>query len=216
MEPPTPGRIARLVGSAVSTFEEQFCAATVDRLSAATRSRLDDLVAEDAGGEESAGGGVSFFSELKADPGALGLDSLLAEVNKLQRVRALELAPELFGDVSEKLVAAWRARASKEYPSDLRAAAGPVRYTLLAALCHVRQTEITDSLVELFIQLVQRINTRAEKKDADRRALSPLFWTHVNPYGRFELDMNSHLDLVAAVAASVPGPRSGEPATAPA
>ncbi|AKZ60439.1 transposase [Streptomyces ambofaciens ATCC 23877] len=31
--------------------------------------------------------------------------------------------------------------------------------------------------------------------DADRRALSPLFWTRVNPYGRFELDMNSRLDL---------------------
>ncbi|MFE0424630.1 hypothetical protein [Streptomyces sp. NPDC058953] len=101
MEPPTPGRIARLVGSAVTTFEERFCAATVDRLSAATRSRLDDLVAEDTSGEESAGGGVSFFSELKADPGALGLDGLLAEVNKLQRVRALELAPELFEDGSE-------------------------------------------------------------------------------------------------------------------
>ncbi|EGJ72783.1 putative transposase Tn3 family protein (plasmid) [Streptomyces sp. Tu6071] len=157
--PPCPGG-----GRSRRTRDRRGCTATVGRLSAATRSRLDDLVAEDAGGEESAGGGVSFFSELKADPGALGLDSLLAEVNKLQRVRALELAPELFGDVSEKLVAAWRARASKEYPSDLRAAAGPVRYTLLAALCHVRQTEITDSLVELFIQLVQRINTRAEKK----------------------------------------------------
>ena len=24
-------------------------------------------------------------------------------------------------------------------------------------------------------------------------ALSPLFWIHVNPYGRFELDMNSRL-----------------------
>ena len=165
LEPPTPGRIARLVGSAVSTFEERFCAATVGRLSAATRSRLDDLIAEDAGTDaESAGGGGTFFTELKADPGALGLDSLLAEVNKLQRVRALELPPALFGDVSEKLVAAWRARAAKEYPSDLRAAAGPVRYTLLATLCHVRETEITDSLVELFIQLVQKINTRAEKK----------------------------------------------------
>ncbi|GED90671.1 hypothetical protein TNCT6_77560 [Streptomyces sp. 6-11-2] len=43
--------------------------------------------------------------------------------------------------------------------------------------------------------------------DADRRALSPLFWTHVNPYGRFELDMNSHLDLAAAKA-GVPGPRT--------
>ena len=28
LEPPTPGRIARLVGAAVSTFEERFCAAT--------------------------------------------------------------------------------------------------------------------------------------------------------------------------------------------
>lgn len=62
--------------------------------------------------------------------------------------------------MSEKLVAAWWARAAKEYPSDLRAAAEPVRYTL----CHVRETEIADSLVELFIQLVQKINTRAEKK----------------------------------------------------
>jgi hypothetical protein len=56
LEPPTPGRIARLVGSAISTFEERFCAATVGRLSAATRSRLDDLIAEDAGADvESAG-----------------------------------------------------------------------------------------------------------------------------------------------------------------
>lgn len=40
LEPPAPGRIARLVGKVVSTFEERFCAATVGRLSAATRSRL--------------------------------------------------------------------------------------------------------------------------------------------------------------------------------
>jgi len=31
--------------------------------------------------------------------------------------------------------------------------------------------------------------------DQDRRALSPLFWTHVNPYGRFTLDMETRLDL---------------------
>jgi hypothetical protein len=29
----------------------------------------------------------------------------------------------------------------------------------------------------------------------DRRALSALFWTHVNPYGRFLLDMDKRLDL---------------------
>ncbi|GAA4052457.1 hypothetical protein GCM10023063_45940 [Arthrobacter methylotrophus] len=36
----------------------------------------------------------------------------------------------------------------------------------------------------------------------DRRGLTPLFWTHINPYGRFPLDMNTRLDL---------GPVSPEP-----
>ncbi|MCW2876812.1 MAG: putative transposase [Sphaerisporangium sp.] len=52
--------------------------------------------------------------------------------------------------------------------------------------------------------------------DADRRALSPLFWTHVNPYGRFELDMNSRLDLDLSIRATVPSraPHPQEEATA--
>ncbi|MFC4945450.1 hypothetical protein [Pseudonocardia sp. GCM10023141] len=29
----------------------------------------------------------------------------------------------------------------------------------------------------------------------ERRGLSPLFWTHINPYGRFRLDMDTRLDL---------------------
>jgi hypothetical protein len=37
---------------------------------------------------------------------------------------------------------------------------------------------------------------------ADRRALTPLFWTHVNLYGRFDLDMDTRLDLDQALAAS--------------
>ncbi|MFE3142958.1 hypothetical protein [Streptomyces scopuliridis] len=54
--------------------------------------------------------------------------------------------------------------------------------------------------------------------DADRRALSPLFWTRVNPYGRFEPDMNSRLDLDLSIRATVLGPRTpqGEAAAAPA
>jgi hypothetical protein len=37
--------------------------------------------------------------------------------------------------------------------------------------------------------------------EADRRALTPLFWTHVNLYGRFDLNMDTHLDLDQALAA---------------
>jgi hypothetical protein len=56
-----------------------------------------------------------------------------------------------------------------------------------SALVHVNTLLLQDILSE---EMWQRRLT-----DADRRALSPLFWTHVNPYGRFELGLNSHLDL---------------------
>jgi TnpA family transposase len=165
MELPAEGQVNRLVGSAMRSFDERFCATTVARLSADTIGLLEALVAEQTTEETgSVGGGRRFFNELKQDPGAPGLESLLAEVTKLHRVRSLKLPADLFADVSERLVALWRARAAKEYPSDLLAAPRAVRLTLLAALCHARESEIADSLVELFIQLVLRINTRAEKR----------------------------------------------------
>ncbi|MGW6603442.1 Tn3 family transposase [Streptomyces sp. NPDC055036] len=70
-------------------------------------------------------------------------------------------------------------------------------HLLQSALVHVNTLLLQDILSEEKWQ--KRLT------DADRRALSPLFWTHVNPYGRFGLDMNSHLDLAAA--AMVPGSR---------
>ncbi len=46
------------------------------------------------------------------------------------------------------------------------------------------------------IQIVLRDpRWRARLTDADRRGLSALFWTHLNLYGRFELDMGKFLDL---------------------
>ncbi len=79
-------------------------------------------------------------------------------------MRALGLPAGLFADASEKLVDAWRSRAARSYPSDLKAAAEPVRLTLLASLCWVRQAEITDALVELLIGLVHKIGARAERR----------------------------------------------------
>jgi hypothetical protein len=60
---------------------------------------------------------------------------------------------------------------------------------------------LQSALVYLNTLLIQRVV--AERSWAtrltgeDRRGLSPLFWTHVNPYGRFTLDMGTHLDLAA-------------------
>jgi hypothetical protein len=40
---------------------------------------------------------------------------------------------------------------------------------------------------------------------ADRRGLTPLFWSHVRPYGEVNLDMDARLNLTAV---TVPGPRT--------
>ncbi|MCT9010518.1 hypothetical protein [Streptomyces rhizosphaerihabitans] len=104
------------------------------------------------------------IAALKRDPGAVGLDSLLTEITKLNDVRKLGLPDGLFADCSEKLVAAWRARAIKMYPSDFRDTSEDVRITLLAALCSSRQAEITDALVDLLVALVHKINARAERR----------------------------------------------------
>jgi hypothetical protein len=110
------------------------------------------------------GDGPRVLAELKEDPGQFGLETLLREVGKLRRVRAIRLPPELFADASEKLIAAWRARAARMYPSDFRAAPRPVRLTLLACLCWQRTAELTDGLVDLLIALVHKIDARAEHR----------------------------------------------------
>ncbi|MCW4356113.1 Tn3 family transposase [Hoyosella sp. YIM 151337] len=147
-----PGRIERIIRSARAGFDQRFCSTTVDRLGEDCVARLEELA------------GSPLLAELKADPGQLGLETLLREIGKLDSVRSLQLPEGLFADASDKLVHAWRARAARSYPSDLKAAPRAIRLTLLAALCWVRSAEIIDALVDLLIGLVHRINARADRR----------------------------------------------------
>ncbi|MET9387682.1 Tn3 family transposase [Streptomyces sp. NPDC002928] len=158
IEPPGRTRIEKVLVAARNRWEKVFCARTIERLGDVGVARLLALVAED--NEDGAG----LLALLKCDPGAVGLDSLLTEITKLNDVRRLGLPEGLFADCSEKLLAAWRSRAIKMYPSDFRDTAEDARITLLAALCSSRQAEITDALVELLVALVHKINARAERR----------------------------------------------------
>ena len=155
IEPPAQSRVGRVLGSAKAAAEQHFCDTTASRLSVESLARLEELVAEKHGadgiGNNNAGGGM--LAELKADPVRVSLETLKRETRKLERVRTLGLPGDLFEGVSEKLVEAWRERAARSYPSDLRNSPRPIRLTLLAALCWSRTSEITDSLVDLLIAI---------------------------------------------------------------
>lgn len=138
IEPPTSGQVERVVNSGCRRFEEAFAEQVMARLGPIVCARLEELL-----------GRPHVLAELKSDPGPLGLDTLLVEIGKLATARFPGLGEAVFSEISDQIVAAWRGRAMRMYPSDFAACSPPVRNTLLAALCWTRQAELVDGLVEL-------------------------------------------------------------------
>ncbi len=114
--------------------------------------------AQDVDGESE-----SVLALIKSAPGNVSLE-MLAELEKLEAVRAVALPARLFSDVTPRVLADWRQRASVESASHLREHPRALRLTLLAALLWAREREITDTLVDLLISTVHRIGARAQKK----------------------------------------------------
>ncbi len=60
------------------------------------------------------------------------------------------------------------------------------------------------SLVLVNTLIIQQIVAEPEwaerLTDRDRTALTALIWSHINPYGTFHIDMNTHLGLGPAEA----------------
>ncbi|MFG1913016.1 DUF4158 domain-containing protein [Kribbella sp. NPDC048928] len=88
IEPPTSGRVDRVVRSALHQAEVAMTSRIAARLSSSTAERLRSLVAapEDAGdgGED---GEDSVLALVKSDPGNVSLESMLTEIRKLRVVR---------------------------------------------------------------------------------------------------------------------------------
>ncbi len=155
IEPPTPGRVERLVKSAIAKYETDFQEQTLERLTPEMTEQIEVLLstAETESDESVEQSGkkikMSDFAFLKTDPGAVGLGSFLTEIEKLKRIRAIGLPTNFMIGRSSKLVKTYRHRAATETPYLLRQHPPAIRYTLMAAFCIQRSQEITDSLIEL-------------------------------------------------------------------
>lgn len=133
------------------------------------RSAIDALLlaselAETANVEEDSLTKTSLFRSLNSSPGRVSLNSLLGEISKLQHLRQISLPEDLFRDLSAKVLQTYAARAATEDIFQLRAHPDPIRYTLVAAFCWLKSQEVTDNLVDLLIQMIHGINTKAERK----------------------------------------------------
>ncbi|HEX6012538.1 MAG TPA: DUF4158 domain-containing protein, partial [Geminicoccaceae bacterium] len=149
-------RLDRIFRSACAAHDDAVLQRVAGRLDAGTRGRLDALLADNGDG--------TAFARLVADPGRVGLESLLAEIGKLEMLRALALPPDLLRSLHPGQIKRFRRRAAVESAWDLRRHPERIRLPLLAFYCVPREGEVVDGLVELLIQVTHRITVKAERR----------------------------------------------------
>lgn len=172
IEPPSPKRIERRIRSLLHQHEAELFVTIAGKLPGETCARLDALLqptgrtetASDDDEDDEATVVASRFSQLKTDPGPVGLNSVLKELAKLEQLTEVDLPADVLAGRPPKLVHKYRLRAATEPPGEMRLHPAPVRYALMAAFCWQRRREIIDGLVELLIRIVHRVGIRAEKK----------------------------------------------------
>jgi TnpA family transposase len=149
-------RLDRLVASARAAHEERALRTVAMHLDAEARRRLEKLLADDGNG--------AAFSRLRADPGRVGLESLLAEIDKLDIVRSLQLPPDILRPHHPELIRRFRRRVATEAVWELRRHPERIRLPLLVFYCVPREAQIIDGLVELLLEITHRITVRAERR----------------------------------------------------
>ena len=157
VECPAAYRLDRLIRSVRQTHESGIFQDVTAQLDPLMRQRLDALLAD--GDEEE-----PVFQRLRADPGRVGLDSLLKEVEKLKQIRGLGLPAGILGPFHPDLVKRLRRRAATESPWELRRHPDGIRLPLLVFYCVPREAELVDGLVDLLLQITHRITVRAERR----------------------------------------------------
>jgi TnpA family transposase len=155
-ESPTDAVLDRLVRSAFNQYENRFFGKIVRSLSVDAKEIMDACL---EGRKE-----IVEFSTLKADPGRVGLESVLNETEKLQFIRSLCLPKDIFQSISSKNLKRYYNRISGETAWEVKRHPKEIKYSLLAIFFYFRQREIIDGLIELFIQIVHRLSVKAERK----------------------------------------------------
>jgi hypothetical protein len=153
---PGPYRLDRILRPACAAHDDAALQRVAGRLDAGTRGRLDALLADDGEG--------TALARLVADPGRVGLESLLAEIDELELLRRLALPPGLLRGIHPNQVKRFRRRATVEGAWELRRHPERIRWPLLAFYCVPREAEVVDGLVELLIQVTHRITVKAERR----------------------------------------------------
>jgi TnpA family transposase len=173
LESPGVSRLEKLLGAETHAYELRLLSGIGDELTDGSRAGLDRLLEapEDENANQTPEKSDRLqtepeisFSHLRHDAGRVSLDSLLQELAKLKAICELGLPSATLGRLPPKWLQKFRLRAGVESIWDLRRHPTHVRYGLTATFCFQRQHEIVDGLIDLLMQIIHKIDSKAEKK----------------------------------------------------
>lgn len=170
VEPPALEHLDRVIRSVVHGYEASLLETILARLTDNNKAAIDRLLASDEvdpdnrSVEETPSSESIMFADLKADPGKASLDSMLAGVAKLKCLDAIALSAPLFSEVPAKFIDQFRQRCATESIRELRRHPPAIRYSMVAMFCWRRRQQLTDVLIDLLLQLIHNLGTRAEKR----------------------------------------------------
>ncbi len=167
LEPPAFDYLRRIIRSTVRSFEANLQKTIYTRLSDHSMAAIDQLLngkePESEDTDASINESIS-FTNLKNDPGKPALDSLLAGITRLKCIDNIGLLANVFEDIPLKFIHQFRQRCATESIRELRRHPPAIRYSMVAMFCWRRRQQLTDMLIDLLLQMIHNLGTRAEKK----------------------------------------------------
>lgn len=173
IEPPTSGRMKRLVLSVIHQYEREFFSKTAKRIPVEIQNRLRQLVHkkreiainESWAEDEPQDDPLDYpIHELRSDTSEAKVKTIKTVATRLKYLQQIALPEDLFGQYPMRFIQQYAQKAALESLSHLQRHHTDQTITLLAAFCWVRQRQLTDQLVELVIQLLNRIRLRAKQR----------------------------------------------------
>ena len=153
--------LTRLIRSLLYKFDQELFSSLYELLTQEDMSFLDELlVTED---------GISKMTRLKNWAHGCSVKSIRAETEKLSFLKKLNY-PDILPSLSVRHLRRYYRRIYSLYPSAITKMEGSQRYALLLIFCYVRRSEISDSLVELLIDIPNKISSRG--KNRSKKALT--------------------------------------------
>ncbi len=155
VELPSKKELERIINAALNKFFQKINQKVTERLSEQSKRKLDKLLNIESDT-------FSDFDKLKAEARQAGINNLEKEIWKLQLSKDIAINKESFSDIPIKAIKILKLRARNETASEMREHPEQIRYALLACFIYIRTSEIIDDIVNMTIDLIQKVDTNSQ------------------------------------------------------